>query len=157
MRIGDLTDLSHSVVSRTIDLFKDVGWGAVKPAARGRSKEDGYLPTLGPPASSNTTKNRSPFPFEELETFEEVELQRVRDRAYPSGSVVYFEDGRGDLPRERREPEHLLCLVPQARWHQVEYKRAGVPDVTDEVWGHFGACRPPGISLVRFGFCSCAA
>jgi len=41
MRIKELTGLSYPTVRRTIDLFEEGGWAAIKPAARGRSTGDG--------------------------------------------------------------------------------------------------------------------
>ena len=41
MEIVTLTGLSYPTVRKTIDLFSEGGWPAIKPAARGRSAGDG--------------------------------------------------------------------------------------------------------------------
>ena len=43
MQIVEMTGLSYPPVRATIDLFEAGGWGAIRPALRGRSPGDGRV------------------------------------------------------------------------------------------------------------------
>jgi hypothetical protein len=43
MQIVEMTGLSYPQVRATIDLFEAGGWGAIRPALRGRSPGDGRV------------------------------------------------------------------------------------------------------------------
>lgn len=45
MQIVEMTGLSYPPVRATIDLFEAGGWGAIRPALRGRSPGDGRVLT----------------------------------------------------------------------------------------------------------------
>jgi transposase len=45
MELVQMSGLSYPTVRKTLDLFKQGGWAAIKPAGRGRTKGDARLLT----------------------------------------------------------------------------------------------------------------